>query len=197
MTSFDLHAEVAGWPVGRASVAVLDPSGVLDRVDAGGSYPLASVTKIITSLAVLDGCADGTVSLDDEVGPPPFHTSPPVVARRRARLRRAPGSGGGRHPTELFECRHRMGRRPSRRSGGRTISRRVARPCLAAAGNDRHHGQWFAGQGRREHFAGFDPACLGITGSARPRLRDSLRCFDSAISGSLGCIARVWASNQQ
>ena len=70
MQPFDLRAEIAGWPVGRASVAVIDPTGVLDRVDPGGHYPWASVTKILAALTVLDGCADGTVSLDDEVGPP-------------------------------------------------------------------------------------------------------------------------------
>jgi len=66
----DLRAELADWPVGSASVAVIGPGGVLDMVDDGLSYPWASVTKVVTSLAVLDGTFEGVVGLDDEVGPP-------------------------------------------------------------------------------------------------------------------------------
>lgn len=66
----DLAGEIADWPVGSASVAVIGPSGVLDVVDDGRSYPWASVTKVITALTVLDGTFEGVVDLDDEVGPP-------------------------------------------------------------------------------------------------------------------------------
>ncbi len=68
--SVDLAAEVAAWPVGSASVAVLDPDGVVARHDDGRAHRWASVTKIATALTVLDACAEGVVSLDDEVGPP-------------------------------------------------------------------------------------------------------------------------------
>ena len=66
----DLRAELADWPVGSASVAVIGPAGVLDMVDDGQAHPWASVTKVITALTVLDGTFEGVVGLDDEVGPP-------------------------------------------------------------------------------------------------------------------------------
>ena len=50
----DLRAELADWPVGSASVAVIGPDGVLDMVDDGQTYPWASVTKVITAITVLD-----------------------------------------------------------------------------------------------------------------------------------------------
>ena len=68
-----MPAEVADWPVGRVAVAVLGPRGVLDRYETGGGSGLfewASVTKLLTALTVLDGCADGTVELDQPAGPP-------------------------------------------------------------------------------------------------------------------------------
>ncbi|MET3807524.1 CubicO group peptidase (beta-lactamase class C family) [Nakamurella sp. UYEF19] len=69
----DLQAEIDTWPVGRGAVAVIGPTGVLDRHetdDASDLFEWASVTKLLTSLTVLDACADGTVSLDDPAGPP-------------------------------------------------------------------------------------------------------------------------------
>jgi CubicO group peptidase (beta-lactamase class C family) len=66
----DLRAELADWPVGSASAAVIGPDGVLDLVDDGQRYPWASVTKVLTAIAVLDGTFEGVIGLDDEVGPP-------------------------------------------------------------------------------------------------------------------------------
>ncbi len=66
----DLKAQIAGWPVGSASVAVIGPQGVIDVVDDGRIHRWASLTKILTSLTVLDACVEGVVSLDDEAGPP-------------------------------------------------------------------------------------------------------------------------------
>ena len=66
----DLQAEIADWPVGSASVAVIGPQGVIDLVDDGRSHPWASVTKILTALTILDASLEGVVDLDDEVGPP-------------------------------------------------------------------------------------------------------------------------------
>lgn len=65
----NLSAEVADWPVGGLAVAVLGPSGVLDRFETrpARTFHWASVTKIVTALTVLDACADGTVALDDPV----------------------------------------------------------------------------------------------------------------------------------
>ena len=66
----DLRAEIADWPVGSASVAVIGPDGVLDLVDDGRAHPWASVTKVITTLTVLDATFEGVIGLDDQVGPP-------------------------------------------------------------------------------------------------------------------------------
>lgn len=73
MPTLDLQTEVADWPVGRVAVAVIGPAGVLDRHETGGGssvFAWASVTKLLTALTVLDGCADGTVELDQPAGPP-------------------------------------------------------------------------------------------------------------------------------
>jgi CubicO group peptidase (beta-lactamase class C family) len=70
MASMDLKAEMADWPVGSASVAVIGPHGVIDVVDDGQAHRWASVTKIMTALTVLDASVEGVVGLDDEVGPP-------------------------------------------------------------------------------------------------------------------------------
>ena len=66
----DLAARLAAWPVGSASVAVIGRDGVLDVVDDGAAHPWASVTKILTTMTVLDAALEGVVSLDDAVGPP-------------------------------------------------------------------------------------------------------------------------------
>ncbi|WP_168582594.1 serine hydrolase domain-containing protein [Gephyromycinifex aptenodytis] len=66
----DLAAAVKDWPVGSASVAVITAEGgIVDVHDDGRSYPWASITKVATALTVLDGCLEGVISLDDEVGP--------------------------------------------------------------------------------------------------------------------------------
>lgn len=64
-----LSAEVADWPVGSLAVAVLGPSGVLDRFETrpAEAFAWASVTKIVTALTVLDACAEGTLALTDPV----------------------------------------------------------------------------------------------------------------------------------
>lgn len=72
MASLNLQAEVADWPVGRVAVAVIGREGVLDRYETRGVttvFAWASVTKLLTALTVLDGCADGTVQLDQTAGP--------------------------------------------------------------------------------------------------------------------------------
>ncbi|MDQ2845073.1 MAG: beta-lactamase family protein [Actinomycetota bacterium] len=69
MPTLDLAAIVAGWPVGAASVAVVGPDGILDRVDDGERHQWASVTKIASALTVLDLCLDGLLGLDSAAGP--------------------------------------------------------------------------------------------------------------------------------
>lgn len=66
----DLRAEIADWPVGSASVAVIGPGGILDVVNADHSYPWKSVTKVISALTVLDATFEGVIDLDDPAGPP-------------------------------------------------------------------------------------------------------------------------------
>jgi CubicO group peptidase (beta-lactamase class C family) len=73
----DLAAAVDRWPVGAAAVVVLGPGGPQDvraRVDRGCDattrFRWASVSKVVTALAVLDAAAEGVVSLDDPAGPP-------------------------------------------------------------------------------------------------------------------------------
>ncbi|MGF1647724.1 MAG: serine hydrolase domain-containing protein [Kineosporiaceae bacterium] len=63
-------ALVRGWPVGSAAVAVTDGQRTWAVGDADRPYRWASVTKIVTALAVLEAVADGEVSLNDPVGPP-------------------------------------------------------------------------------------------------------------------------------
>ncbi len=71
MSTLDLRAATAGWPVGRAAVAVIARDGATLAVhDPGGTFAWASVTKLLTALCVLDACADGTVHLTDPAGPP-------------------------------------------------------------------------------------------------------------------------------
>ena len=61
---------VRDWPVDTAAVAVLDRDGVLARVGPDEPMRLASVTKLVTALAVLIAAERGDVSLDEAAGPP-------------------------------------------------------------------------------------------------------------------------------
>lgn len=64
-------AQAAGWGAGRVAVAVVDPGGVCGRFgDEAAELAWASVTKLVTALAVLVAVEEGTVSLDDPAGPP-------------------------------------------------------------------------------------------------------------------------------
>jgi len=59
------------WPVGRAGVAVVSPSGVdhavLGGVAGGDQFEVASVTKLMTSLAALAAVESGRIDLDQPV----------------------------------------------------------------------------------------------------------------------------------
>jgi CubicO group peptidase (beta-lactamase class C family) len=61
---------VADWPVGNAAVTVTDAGGTLAATGGDEPYPWASVTKLITALAVLTAVDRGEVSLDEPAGPP-------------------------------------------------------------------------------------------------------------------------------
>jgi CubicO group peptidase (beta-lactamase class C family) len=59
------------WPVGRAGAAVVSPEGVetafLGGVTGGDEFEVASVTKLMTSLAALAAVSSGRIGLDDPV----------------------------------------------------------------------------------------------------------------------------------
>lgn len=59
------------WPVATWAAAVVEPSGV--RAVGGATrhrFPLASVTKLLTALAVAVAIEEGSVHPDDPAGPP-------------------------------------------------------------------------------------------------------------------------------
>jgi CubicO group peptidase (beta-lactamase class C family) len=64
-------ATIDTWGAKNASAAVVGPDGIsashgeLDR-----SFRWASVTKLVTALAVLDALEDGVIDLDEPAGPP-------------------------------------------------------------------------------------------------------------------------------
>lgn len=61
---------IDGWPA-LAAVAVTRAGGLLDqRGDADRQLPWASVTKLVTALAVLVAVEEGSLSLDQPAGPP-------------------------------------------------------------------------------------------------------------------------------
>jgi CubicO group peptidase (beta-lactamase class C family) len=66
MTALEL-----GWPVGRAGAAVVSPSGVETAlqggVSGGDQFQVASVTKLMTSLAALAAVESGRIDLDEPV----------------------------------------------------------------------------------------------------------------------------------
>ena len=73
--SFDPFAAsfalLESWPISNVAAAYIDPSGAVHThglVDE--KFRLASVTKIVSTYAILIALEEGTVALDDSVGPP-------------------------------------------------------------------------------------------------------------------------------
>lgn len=62
---------VSQWPVDSAAVAAVSSDGRVlgSHGDLGRRYPLASVTKLLTSYAVLVAVEEGAVEWDDPAGP--------------------------------------------------------------------------------------------------------------------------------
>lgn len=59
------------WPVEHAAAVVVGPDGPLDeRGEVERSFPLASVTKILSAYAALLATQEGAIALDDAAGPP-------------------------------------------------------------------------------------------------------------------------------
>ena len=57
------------WP-GRAAAAVVQPDGSVDRWgDTTEPFALASVTKLLTAMTVLIAHEEGTLDLDEPIGP--------------------------------------------------------------------------------------------------------------------------------
>lgn len=58
------------WPVPHAAAGVVRAGGVVDRQGpVERPFPLASVTKLLTTMAVLVAVEEGTLALDDPAGP--------------------------------------------------------------------------------------------------------------------------------
>jgi CubicO group peptidase (beta-lactamase class C family) len=66
----DALRQIEAWGAPRAAAAVLAPGRVLARNGDGHVYRWASVTKLVTALAVLVAAEEGTVDLDEPAGPP-------------------------------------------------------------------------------------------------------------------------------
>jgi CubicO group peptidase (beta-lactamase class C family) len=61
---------IDGWEVPTAAAGVVDANGILDRRGAIGQHmPLASVTKLLVSYAMLVAVEEGTLDLDEPAGP--------------------------------------------------------------------------------------------------------------------------------
>ncbi len=59
------------WGADHAAAAVIGPDGVMaSHGDLEHPFRWASVTKLVTALAVLDAVEDGVIALDDSAGPP-------------------------------------------------------------------------------------------------------------------------------
>jgi len=62
---------IDGWDAGFTAAGVVDPGGVLGTHGRGDlEVPWASVTKLLTGLALLVALEEGTVDLDEPAGPP-------------------------------------------------------------------------------------------------------------------------------
>jgi CubicO group peptidase (beta-lactamase class C family) len=67
----DALRAIDSWAAGTASAGVVGPGGVLAAYGAvDAELPWASVTKLLTGLALLVAAEEGTVDLDEPAGPP-------------------------------------------------------------------------------------------------------------------------------
>jgi CubicO group peptidase (beta-lactamase class C family) len=64
-------ARVDTWGAEHAAAALIGPDGVIARHgDTGHRFRWASITKMVTAMAVLTAVDDGSVDLDEPAGPP-------------------------------------------------------------------------------------------------------------------------------
>src|SRR3954447_5246476 len=77
----DPLAGVPAWPVGTAAVGVASPTATLAGTGPlDEALPLASVSKLLTAMAVLVAVEEETLGLDDPAGPEGA-TVAPLLAR--------------------------------------------------------------------------------------------------------------------
>jgi CubicO group peptidase (beta-lactamase class C family) len=62
--------QVDAWPAENVAVAVVTPGDVMVHGKADRVFAWASVTKLVTALAVLVGAEEGIIDLDEPAGPP-------------------------------------------------------------------------------------------------------------------------------
>ena len=63
--------QIDGWETDNAAAAVVTPDGLLAwHGDESNEYRWASITKLVTSLAMLVAVEEGVVDLDEDAGPP-------------------------------------------------------------------------------------------------------------------------------
>ena len=110
------------WPVGRAGVAVVSPSGV-ETASLGGvadddEFAVASVTKLMTPLAALAAVGSGRIDLDEPV-PGPARASPSATCwpTPAASFEPRAGPGPGQTPHLLQRRLPGAGRGGRRRRG--------------------------------------------------------------------------------
>ena len=64
-------AAIDGWGAEHAAAALIGPAGIVaSRGDLDRTFRWASVTKLVTALAILDAVEDGVIGLDEAAGPP-------------------------------------------------------------------------------------------------------------------------------
>ena len=64
-------AAIDDWGAEHAAAAVIGPAGIVaSHGDLDRTFRWASVTKLVTALAVLDAVEDGIIGLDEPAGPP-------------------------------------------------------------------------------------------------------------------------------
>ncbi len=66
----DVLAVIDVWPVPHAAAALVRDDSTLTHGDTSRSFRLASISKVITAWACLIATEEGSVDLDDPVGPP-------------------------------------------------------------------------------------------------------------------------------
>ncbi|MGX1163577.1 CubicO group peptidase (beta-lactamase class C family) [Arthrobacter sp. SLBN-100] len=61
--------QVLDWPASDVAVAVVGADGLRGHIGPNRPFPWSSVTKLITSLAVVDAAHSGFIDLDEPAGP--------------------------------------------------------------------------------------------------------------------------------